>query len=84
MDDFRRTIGNNSQPTLQGLIASSLIFAAALASLVARRPADTVGRVYGICIGTFILSIGAALQAGSDNIAMFIAGRVVEGIGGGF
>lgn len=84
MDDFKRTIGvSNSDPTIQGVIVSSLILAAAVSSLVAGKLADTVGRVWGICIGTLIFGIGAALQAGSVNMAMFIIGRVVEGIGEG-
>ncbi|KAH9886875.1 general substrate transporter [Xylariomycetidae sp. FL2044] len=83
MEDFRRAIGGSSQPTVQGLIVSSLILASAISSLAAGWLSDTVGRVYGICIGTFIFSIGAALQGASVNLSMFIAGRVVEGIGEG-
>ena len=84
MDDFRHTIGGSSQATVQGLIVSSLILAAAFSSLVAGRLADEVGRVRGIAIGTIIFAIGAALQAGSINIGMFIVGRIVEGVGEGF
>ncbi|RYP48868.1 hypothetical protein DL769_011153 [Monosporascus sp. CRB-8-3] len=83
MDDFRHTIGGSSQATVQGLIVSSLILAAAFSSLVAGRLADAVGRVRGIAIGTIIFAVGAALQAGSINIAMFVVGRIVEGVGEG-
>lgn len=84
MDDFKRTIGvSDSQPTIQGLIVSSLILAAAVSSLVAGKLADTVGRVWGIAIGTLLFGVGAAVQAGSVNMAMFIVGRVIEGIGEG-
>jgi MFS family permease len=50
---------------------------------MAGKLADTIGRVRGIAIGTFIFAVGAALQAGSRNLPMFIAGRVIEGIGEG-
>ncbi|KAK8132051.1 transporter [Apiospora kogelbergensis] len=83
MDDFRRTVGGSDHPTIQGLIVSSLILAAAFSSLVAGRLADGVGRVRGIAIGTLIFAVGAALQAGSVNLAMFIVGRIVEGVGEG-
>lgn len=83
MDDFRRTIGGGSHPTVQGLVVSSLILAAAFSSLVAGRLADEVGRVRGIAIGTAIFAIGAAIQASSINIAMFIVGRILEGVGEG-
>lgn len=83
MDDFRSTIGGSSNATIQGLIVSCLILAAAFSSLTAGKLADTIGRIRGIAIGTFIFAIGAALQAGSVNLAMFIIGRVVEGIGEG-
>lgn len=83
MDDFRKTIGGSSQATVQGLIVSSLILAAAFSSLGAGKLADTIGRVRGITIGTFVFALGAAIQAGSVHIAMFIVGRVIEGIGEG-
>jgi MFS family permease len=83
MDDFRRTIGGSSNPTVQGLIVSSLILAAAVSSLVAGKLADGVGRVRGIAIGTAVFAVGAALQASSVNLAMFIVGRLVEGVGEG-
>ncbi|KAK6085738.1 MFS sugar transporter (H(+)-myo-inositol Co-transporter) [Seiridium cupressi] len=83
MDDFERTIGGSSQPTVQGLIVSCLILAAAISSLFAGKLADSIGRVWGIAIGTFIFAVGSAIQAASVNIAMFIVGRVIEGIGEG-
>ena len=83
MDDFKHTIGGSSQPTIQGLIVSCLILAAAISSFVAGKLADAIGRVNGIAVGTFIFAIGCAIQAASVNLVMFIIGRVVEGIGEG-
>ena len=35
-------------------------------------------------MGSIILIAGAAIQGGANGIGMFIAGRVLVGIGGGF
>ncbi|KAK6855572.1 transporter [Apiospora arundinis] len=82
MDDFKNYVGDPS-PTIHGLIVSSILIPAAISSFFAGRVADALGRSRGIAIGSFIFGIGAALEAASVHIAMFVVGRIVEGIGEG-
>ncbi|KAH8589609.1 general substrate transporter [Bisporella sp. PMI_857] len=82
MDDFKHYVGEPS-PTVHGLIVSSILIPAAVSSFFAGRVADALGRSRGIAIGSSIFALGAALEAASVHIAMFILGRVVEGIGEG-
>lgn len=82
MNDFKHYVGNPS-PTVHGVIVSSILVPAAVSSCFAGRLADALGRSRGIMIGALIFALGAALEAGSVHIAMFILGRVVEGVGEG-
>ncbi|KAK8041553.1 transporter, partial [Apiospora phragmitis] len=82
MDDFKNYVGDQS-PTIHGLIVSSILIPAALSSFFAGKVADALGRSRGIAIGSFVFGIGAALEAASVHIGMFVAGRIVEGIGEG-
>jgi hypothetical protein len=82
MDDFTKYVGNPS-PTIHGLIVSSILIPAAVSSFFAGRLADVMGRTRGIALGSFIFALGAAIEAASVHIAMFVVGRVVEGIGEG-
>lgn len=85
MDDFRQNIAGSSDPTIHGLIVSSLLIPAAVtSSFFAGKLADAVGRPRGIALGTFVFGLGAAIEAASVHVAMFVVGRVVEGIGEGF
>ncbi|KAI1770161.1 general substrate transporter [Hypoxylon cercidicola] len=82
MDDFRRYVGSPA-PAVHGLIVSSILIPAAVSSFFAGRVADALGRPRGIAIGSFVFGVGAALEGASMHIAMFIVGRVVEGVGEG-
>lgn len=83
MKYFKAAFGGSENSTVHGLIVSCILIPAALSSFFAGYVADRCGRVKGISIGTFIFGVGAAIEAGSISLAMFIAGRVVEGIGEG-
>lgn len=82
MEDFTQYVGNPT-PTIHGLIVSSILIPAAVSSFFAGRVADALGRPRGIAIGSFAFGIGAALEGASMHIAMFIVGRIIEGIGEG-
>lgn len=69
--------------TIHGLIVSAILIPAAVSSLFAGRVADILGRPQSITIDALIFGIGAALEAGAVTIAMFVVGRVIEGIGEG-
>jgi len=82
MTSFNSQLGPLSAIT-HGLTVSSILIPAAVSSFFAGRLADVLGRPIGIAIGTGIFGLGAALQAGAVRLAMFIVGRIVEGLGEG-
>lgn len=82
MENYVSQFGSQSAP-LHGLIVSSLLVSAAAFSFFAGRVADLLGRPKAIAIGALVLSLGAALEAGAVGLAMFVAGRCVEGVGTG-
>lgn len=82
MKKFVSDFGSQSA-TVHGLIVSSILIPAAVSAVFAGRVADALGRKTNIVIGALIFALGAALEAGAATIAMFVAGRVVEGIGEG-
>lgn len=69
--------------SIQGIIVSSILLSASVMSSVAGRPADVLGRPQAIAFGAGGFSLGAALQAGAVSLAMFLVGRVIEGMGFG-
>lgn len=82
MESFISQFGTQSA-TVHGLIVSSILVPAAVSSFFAGRLADLLGRPKGIAIGALIFGLGAALEAGAISLAMFIVGRIVEGVGEG-
>ncbi|GLI72279.1 hypothetical protein PoHVEF18_000449 [Penicillium ochrochloron] len=83
MKDFKAEFGGSENATIHGLIVSSILVPAALSSFFVGHVADRLGRPKGIWIGTFIFGLGAAIEAGAIHIAMFVVGRLVEGVGEG-
>jgi MFS family permease len=83
MKIFKASFGGSQNATIHGLIVSSILVPAAFSSFFAGYLADRLGRPRGISIGVFIFGVGAAIEAGAVSLGMFIAGRVVEGLGEG-
>ena len=69
--------------TVHGIIVSSLLLSASVMSFIAGRPADVLGRPQGIALGVAVFGVGTALEAGAVHLAMFMVGRVIEGMGFG-
>ncbi|KAH8691628.1 general substrate transporter [Talaromyces proteolyticus] len=82
MSSFLSRFGPLSS-TVHGLVVSAILIPAAFSSCFAGRVADFLGRPRGISIGVFIFGLGTALEASAVNLAMFIIGRCIEGIGEG-
>lgn len=82
MKSYVSSFGSVSS-TVHGLIVSAILIPAAISSFFAGKVADILGRSRGISLGAFIFGLGAALEAGAADLAMFIVGRCVEGIGEG-
>ena len=70
--------------TLHGIVVSSVLLSATVASLFAGTLSDTMGRTRAIAIGALVFTVGAALEAGATNLGMLILGRLVVGAGEGF
>lgn len=82
MNSYVSSFGSVSS-TVHGLIVSAILIPAAISSFFAGKVADILGRSRGISLGAFIFGLGAALEAGAADLAMFIVGRCVEGVGEG-
>ncbi|KAJ4164404.1 hypothetical protein LMH87_006080 [Akanthomyces muscarius] len=83
MDKYVQHFGHPS-PAIHGLVVSSILLSAAVTSFLAGHVADNLGRSSGIAIGGFIFAFGAAVEAGAVHLGMFIAGRLIVGVGEGF
>ncbi|QCE15889.1 MFS transporter [Vigna unguiculata] len=66
------------------LFTSSLYLAGLVSSLAASRITIAFGRRNIILFGGIVFFVGSALNAGAENIAMLILGRILLGIGVGF
>lgn len=82
MAQFFETFGPLSA-SIHGLVVSSILISAAMASFFAGHLADRIGRIRAIALGSFVFGLGCALEAGSVKLAMLIAGRLVTGLGEG-
>ncbi|GAA83219.1 MFS sugar transporter [Aspergillus luchuensis IFO 4308] len=82
MDQFKQKFGSFSS-IVHGLVVSSILIPAAFSSFFGGKLADWIGRPRSIAIGALIFGIGCAFEAGAVHLAMFIVGRVVEGLGEG-
>lgn len=82
MPQFAATFGKLSS-TVHGLVVSTILIPAAIASFFGGHLANSVGRPRAIAIGAFIFGIGGAIEAGSVKLAMLIVGRAIKGAGEG-
>lgn len=83
MPQFVSSFGTLS-PTVHGLVVSSILIPAALASFFAGGLSDILGRPRTVGLGGLIFGIGCALEASSQGLAMLFVGRIITGIGEGF
>jgi MFS family permease len=78
-------VQNHPPPSIRGVITATYYLGTWVSYVFISRPlCDYLGRRYGAMSGTFILAIGAALQAGctgSHAFAMMVSGRIVCGMG---
>ncbi|KAK0101734.1 hypothetical protein ONS95_006888 [Cadophora gregata] len=71
-------------PNLIGITVSCLQLSAAIGSLTSGYLGDIMGRKRCVRIGGFIYFAMAFLQGFAPNLACFIAGRTIQGLGVGF
>jgi MFS family permease len=71
-------------PSITGISVSCLQLSAAIGALIAGYLGDLMGRKACVRIGGFIYFFTAFLQAFAPNLACFVAGRTIQGLGVGF
>lgn len=67
--------------TLRSLLSSMIMVGEMVGCLMSASIGNRVGRRQGITIAMVVVCIGAAMQACSTNLTVFIVGRTVLGIG---
>ncbi|QIW96689.1 hypothetical protein AMS68_002207 [Peltaster fructicola] len=70
-------------PTVHGLVVSSILIPAAVASFFAGGLSDTLGRPRTVGSGLLVFGLGCALEASAQNLGMLFAGRIITGLGEG-
>jgi len=63
-------------------VASAFFFGMMIGHLAIGPISDIIGRKKTIIVGLLLLMIGAAICSAADSLAMLIAGRAVQGLGG--
>lgn len=71
------------QPAVRGIVVSSIMIMATVASLFAGTLSDRLGRTRAVAVGALLNALGAALESGAANLGMFVAGRCILGLGQG-
>jgi sugar porter (SP) family MFS transporter len=82
MPHFIESFGEFSA-TVHGVIVSSILLTGAPTSLLGGILADRYGRTRMIALGSLVFGIGASLETTAVNLAMFILGRCLKGVGEG-
>ncbi|KAK4688187.1 hypothetical protein P7C73_g1921, partial [Tremellales sp. Uapishka_1] len=80
LPDWKAIMGHPNASNL-GLITTSLYISGFFAAVPSQMLMDKFGRRWGIFAGMIFLLVAVAIQTAAQNKAMFIAGRVVLGIG---
>jgi sugar porter (SP) family MFS transporter len=82
MKSFKDSFGHMTA-TKHGVVVSAILLPATFTGLFAGNLADIYGRATALIVGSTIFGIGAALEASAHSLVMFIAGRVIAGLGEG-
>ncbi len=86
MPQFQRHFfktGGNIDPTTQGLIVSSILLTASLASLFSGPLSNRISRTRTMALGAIVFAIGSAVACASGPLAQLFLGRCIAGAGEG-
>lgn len=86
MHDWLCTFGNSSceiTTLQQSLVVSVLSIGTFLGALLGAPVADIIGRKWGVVLSTLVFDVGVAMQVASTGLGLFIAGRIIAGLGVG-
>ncbi|KAM0749065.1 general substrate transporter [Meredithblackwellia eburnea MCA 4105] len=82
MPQFQSAFGDISE-LVRGVVVSSILIPSALTGMIAGNVADKISRKWTISLGCAIFALGSAIECGSTNLGMLIAGRCIAGSGEG-
>ncbi|KAI0034891.1 general substrate transporter [Vararia minispora EC-137] len=83
MDQFTRDFNGTTEPMIQGLVVSSILITASLASAAAGLLSDRISRTRTFALGGAVFCAGSILSAAATSLSMLFAGRAVAGVGEG-
>lgn len=87
MPDFQERFSNRHtgviSPTVQGLIVSSILITASLASVVSGPLSDRISRTRTIALGAITFSVGSAIACAAYTLPQIFVGRCIAGVGEG-
>ena len=69
---------------MQGTVTSLFEVGCAIGCLASSLSGNRFGRLSYIHVGSFVICLGAVIQASSYSVAQLIVGRIVAGVGLGF
>ncbi|KAF9817493.1 hypothetical protein IEO21_03344 [Rhodonia placenta] len=69
--------------TVQGLIVSTILITAAIASLVSGPLSDRISRTRTIALGAIVFAAGSVISCSAHALAQLLVGRCVAGVGEG-
>lgn len=70
-------------PTVQGLIVSSILLTASLASLASGPLSDRISRTRTIAVGAIVFAAGSTIACAAGTLAQLFVGRALAGVGEG-
>ncbi|KAI3584087.1 general substrate transporter [Fusarium oxysporum f. sp. albedinis] len=79
---WREAFGDPTGANL-GTLVNAINIGVLVSALFSSQLCEIFGRKKPITLGTFLIIIGSALQGGAQNLGMFIAGRIIIGLGTG-
>lgn len=82
MPQFESQFGEIS-PTVRGLLVSSILITASLASVVAGPISDRISRTYTIAIGGLVSAVGSTIACSATGRPQLFVGRCIAGVGEG-
>lgn len=82
-DQFAPKDTGKISPTVQGLIVSSILITASLASIVSGPLSDRISRTRTVAVGAIIFSVGSAIACSANTLAQMFIGRCIAGVGEG-
>jgi MFS family permease len=74
---------NAIDPTIQGLIVSSILLTASLSSLVSGPLSNRISRTRTIALGAVVFAAGSTIACASGPLPQLFVGRCIAGVGEG-